>query len=226
MLGIKKNDLYNKFLKKRCNETEQCYKKYKNKLTAILRNAEKEYYRKLLENKKQSCKETWNFLNAIINKRQKDSSYPECFEMNGRKFSNKNDIANGFNIFFANIGKELAAKIDPPLSGTSIHDYLDKKTTKHVFEPSNQEEVVSIVRTCNSKTSSHSNGISMVILKKTIQSITKPMTTIFNICPLKVEFFQIAWKSQKLFQYSRVVQMWNSTTIDLYIYYVSSPKFL
>ena len=31
MLAIK-NDLYKKFLKKRCNETEQCYKKHKNKL--------------------------------------------------------------------------------------------------------------------------------------------------------------------------------------------------
>ena len=62
MLAIKKNDLYKQFLKKRCNETEQCYKKYKNRLTTILRNAEREYYRKLLENQKQSCRETWNFL--------------------------------------------------------------------------------------------------------------------------------------------------------------------
>ena len=88
----------------RCNETEQCYNKYKNKRTTILRNAEKEYYRKLLEDQK-SGKETWNILNAIINKRSKDSTYPECFEINGRKFTNKNDIAIGFNIFFANIGK-------------------------------------------------------------------------------------------------------------------------
>ena len=53
----------------------------------------KEYYRKLLENQKHSFKETWNILNAIINKRQnKDSSYPECFEMNGSKFTTRNDI--------------------------------------------------------------------------------------------------------------------------------------
>ena len=181
MLAIK-NDLYKKFLRKRCNETEQCYKKYKNKLTKILRNAEKEYYRKLLENKKHSCKETWNIFNAIINKRQKDSSYPECFEMNGSKFTTKNDIENGFNIFFANIGEELAAKIDTPLSGTSIHDYLDNENAQSMFlSPVTEEEVVSIVRTCNSKTSTDSNGISMVILKKTIQSITKPLTTIFNM---------------------------------------------
>ena len=136
----------------------------------------------MLENQKQSCKKTWNILNAIINKRQKDSSYPECFEMNGSKFTATNDIANWFNIFFANIGKELTAKIDPPLRGTLNHDYLDNKNTQSMFlSPVTEEEVVIIVRTCNSKTSTDSNGISMVILKKPIQSITKPLTTIFNM---------------------------------------------
>ena len=102
--------------------------------------------------------------------------------MNGSKFTTKNDIANGFNIFFENIGKELAAKIDTPLSGTSIHDYLDNTNAQSMFlSPVTEEEVVSIVRTCNSKTSTDSNGISMVILKKTIQSITKPLTTIFSM---------------------------------------------
>ena len=100
--------------------------------------------------------------------------------MNGSKFTTKNDIAHGFNIFFANIGKELAAKIETPLSGTSIHDYLDKKNAQSMFlSPVTEEEMVSIVRTCNSKTSTDSNGISMAILKKTIQSITKPLTTVF-----------------------------------------------
>ncbi len=65
---------------------------------------------------------------------------------------------------------KLAAKIDTPLSGTSIQDHLDNKNAQRMFlSPVNEEEVVSIVRTCNSKTSTDSNGISMVILKKTIQ---------------------------------------------------------
>ena len=49
------------------------------------------------------------------------------------------------------------------------------------LSPVTEDQVVSIVRTCNSKTSTDSNGISMVILKKTIQYITKPLTTIFNM---------------------------------------------
>ena len=56
-----------------------------------------------------------------------NQSYPDSFETDGRQINNKNDIANGFNIFFANIGKELASKIDPPVNGTSINDYLKNK---------------------------------------------------------------------------------------------------
>ncbi len=105
MLAIKKMTCIKNSWRRDAMKQNNAIKKYKSKLTTILRNAEKEYYWKLLENKKHSCKETWNILNAIINKRQKDSSYPEYFEMNGSKFTTKNNIANGFNIFFANIGK-------------------------------------------------------------------------------------------------------------------------
>ena len=65
-----------------------------------------------------------------------------------------------------------------PLNGTSIHDYLDNKNTQSMFlSPVTKVEVVSIVRTCNSKTSTDSNGINMAILKKTIQYITKPLNS-------------------------------------------------
>ena len=48
------------------------------------------------------------------------------------------------------------------------------------LSPVTEEEVVGIVRTCNSKISTDSNGMSMAILKKTIQYITKPLTAIFK----------------------------------------------
>ena len=41
----KKNNSYRRFLKNRSNETEQCYKKHKNKLITILRNADENYYK-------------------------------------------------------------------------------------------------------------------------------------------------------------------------------------
>ena len=48
----KKNCLYKKFLQNRTNTAEMKYKAYKNKLTSVLRNCEKNYYIKLLEQEK------------------------------------------------------------------------------------------------------------------------------------------------------------------------------
>ena len=155
---------------------------YKNKLTTILRHAEKMYYNKILDDQKQNSKETWKILNTIINKRQNKSS-SDSLTTGGIAVSNKNDIADGFNHFFANIGKELAAKIDPPANDdASINDYLeDKNKTSLFLSPISEDEVIGIIKTCNHNTSTESNDLSMSVIKRNIQPITLPLTAIFNM---------------------------------------------
>ena len=75
----KKNTLYKEFIKHRTTEKEQRYKKYKNKLTGILRKAEKHYNSLLLEKHSKNIKETWRVLNGIIKKRDTNSNYPDSF---------------------------------------------------------------------------------------------------------------------------------------------------
>ena len=89
----------------------------------------KMYYSKLLHDKKHSSKETWSILNTIKNKQRTESSYPNCFRNYGRKSTDKNDIVNGFNIFFVNNDIHFASKIAPPLKDASIHDYLENINT-------------------------------------------------------------------------------------------------
>ena len=67
----KKNMLYKQFLKNRTIEREAKHKKYKNKLTAILRYSEKQHYSDMLELNKMNMKETWKILNTLINKKKK-----------------------------------------------------------------------------------------------------------------------------------------------------------
>ena len=45
--------------------------KHKNKLASILRQYEKEHYSNLLEESKQNIKETWKFINKVLNKQSK-----------------------------------------------------------------------------------------------------------------------------------------------------------
>ena len=84
------------------------YKIYKNKLTNILRYCEREYYNKSLELHKKDIKRTWKILNEVINKRCKSNSFSTNFIEDGIEITNKQEIAEGFNNFFVNIGPELA----------------------------------------------------------------------------------------------------------------------
>ena len=61
----KKNNLYKNILL--VNQRTQ-RKGKKNKLTNILRNAEKDHYSKLLQKHQHDIKETWKVLNSLIKK--------------------------------------------------------------------------------------------------------------------------------------------------------------
>ena len=96
----KKNNLYALALKSNNSVSLERYRKYKNKLTKILRLAEKQYFDKLLEEHKNNTKGTWKILNNIISKKKKVNNYPETFKHNDKTFKSKHEISNGFNDFF------------------------------------------------------------------------------------------------------------------------------
>jgi hypothetical protein len=62
----KKAHLYKICIKHRTLKSEAKYKTYKNKLTSILRKAEKLYYNNLLEQNKNNMKGTWKILNQLM----------------------------------------------------------------------------------------------------------------------------------------------------------------
>ncbi len=56
------------------------------------------------------CK-TWSTINDILNKCRKKKSFPEAFKEDGQIISDKIEITNKFNLYFTNIGLNLAQKI-------------------------------------------------------------------------------------------------------------------
>ena len=176
----KKNNLYRKFLENRSFDREQRYKRYKNKLTTILRNCERNYYSNLLEKHKNNVKETWKVLNSVINKtKSNDSNFPDTFQDGDKTLCDKSKIAEGFYKFFVGIVPSLASNI--PSCNGKIQDYLDEsnKYSMYLLETS-ESEIFDIVQSLDSKTSADHNGVSMAIIKKIIHLIVKPLTHIFN----------------------------------------------
>ena len=66
---------------------------------------------------------TWRTINETLNRNKKSSNVPSPFYDNGRTLSNMIEIANAFNVYFANIGEKLASEIEENVN--NIADYTN-----------------------------------------------------------------------------------------------------
>ena len=136
----------------------------------------------MLEKQKVNVKETWKILNEVINKRKNKPTYPEYFIKYNKRISKKDDIANGFNNFFTNVGSNLAKNIPLPKNDTTIYDYLEENIEHTMFlDPVDDLEIIRTVQNCKNKTSTDFSDISMSLLKKVISKIVKPFAHICNV---------------------------------------------
>ena len=89
------------------------YINYKNKLTGLIRSAEKLYYENRFTYMKYNIKGTWNLIKTIINNTGTltASSCVDELLINHKISKDKSLIANKFDEYFTNIGSGLASKI-------------------------------------------------------------------------------------------------------------------
>ena len=139
-----KNKLYIHMLKMRTATNEMKYKRYRNKLTHVLKWAERKYYADILEKNRSNLKQTWVILKSIINK-NKSSRIQQKFKSNeGSTTTEKSVINEKFNDFFISIGPSLARKI--PEQNISRSQFMGDRVTNTIFlEPVTIEEVKNIV---------------------------------------------------------------------------------
>ena len=177
----KKNNLYKHFLKCKTTASLMKYKHYKNKLTSILRYAQRCYYDKLLCEKERDIKGTWKVLNSLIKGGNTVTSYPDKFICNDKCVKNKKDIANGFNNFFTNVGPSLARKIISPANG-SVYPTMGESNLHSMFlKPVSEHELWNVFSSCKNKKSTDIDDVSMDIVKSTVGAIIKPFVHICNL---------------------------------------------
>ena len=177
----KKNAMYTTFIETKLKSDEDKYKIYKNKLTKILRNAEKSFYNEQITNQKNNIKATWKLLNKVIRGTSNTDKLPEMFIENGREIRDKKGIANGFNSFFINVGPNLAKQIKNP-SHVSVENYMRESNKNTMFlDPVDGTEITNIVKSFGNKTSVDCHGISMSLIKHIIVTLADPLTHICNL---------------------------------------------
>ena len=92
--------------------------------------------------------------------------------------NNKNNIANGFNNFFVNVGPNLAKKIIEPPGNLHVNDFMQNKNYNSMFLTDvSKEELIKIVNSLKSKTSKDVNDLSMKVIKRVFNCIVSPFFT-------------------------------------------------
>ena len=148
-----------------------------NKVTAILRFSEKQYYTPTLEIYCDDIKQTWKVLNNVIKKKNSVSNIPSEFITDKTYYPDRKDIVNGFNEFFVNIGPDLAKNIP-----VHVTNYMNIQNDKSKFLiPADESKVITIVRNCSKKSSEDSHNVSMKLLKEIFQYIVETFTYICNL---------------------------------------------
>ena len=144
-----------------------------------------------------NVKKTWSMINDILHKNKQNTRLPVYFKQGEQIISDKKDIANKFNEFFTNIGKNLADKIND-VPNKHFSDYLvSKPNTKFEFQPVEIKEVNKIISQLDSKNSSGYDSISNILIKSIVDIILKPLTVIINQC-LKMGIFPNQLKIAKV----------------------------
>ncbi len=182
--SIKKAQLLSLKLHEPTEDNIKKYKQYNNLFNLLKKKMKILYFRTLLEENKTNSKKCWSILKQAIGKMNDKSSYPQSFLINNSMKSDKIEIAEGFNKFFANIGTQTSHNVPP--SNTSFSSFMPNALAHSFFlGPVAPSDVLNITKKFKPKTSSGHDSISNKLLKTTIENIIEPLTHIINQCLVK-----------------------------------------
>ena len=174
-----KNKLYTKYLKVKSVYNEITYKNYKNKLTRILKAAEKKYYSELLIANKSNMRKTWNIIKGIINKNRVQNPHNK-FKLNSNEITtDPATISDYFNKFFVNIGPTLAQKI--PKQNHSPEHYLGERSLNSIFlSHVTENELIKLVSQLKDSSPGY-DGIKASVLKLSMNVLSTHLTHLCNM---------------------------------------------
>ncbi|KAK2712597.1 hypothetical protein QYM36_011324 [Artemia franciscana] len=128
-------------------ENKTAFKKYKNQLSKIIRNAKTKSYFDSFKEISKSPKKAWELINSCLNQSQRTSTPSEIKDAHGHIIERDLEIASYMNPHFASIGQSVPNKLQHNLSHgqCDYHTYLVKPSVKSMFlTPVTEEELANI----------------------------------------------------------------------------------
>ena len=121
-------------------------------------------------------------ISETLNRNKIQDTNPISFIDNGHELSDNTEIANAFNLYFANVGKKLSATLEQHnvLNINYKHYLQTPKTTSCKFKLINEHVTLTTIDKLENKTSCGHDGISNKLLKCIKHELSKSLTLIIN----------------------------------------------
>ena len=164
-------------------QIKQRFKSYEKIVKKDIKEAKQRYFDQIFTAYKNDMKKTWKTVNETLNRNKKNSNVASIFYHNGNVLSNAKDIANAFNVYFANIGKNLASEIEQNITDNADYtQYVSTPLTetKLQFKCITDNDTQRAIDKLENKSSSGHDGISNKLLKLLKIELSKSLTLIIN----------------------------------------------
>ena len=201
---VEKNKLYVKWKTTPINlekyeEIKKQFKECEKNVIKLIKEAKQQYFDRIFTAYRTDFKKTWRTISETLCRNKKHCDVPSRFFHDGKELSEPKAIANAFNVYFANIGKNLAATIEQDNNADfNYMQYLGTPTkTSFNFHCITEIETMKAIDTLENKSSSGHDGISNKIVKLLKNEISKPLTVIINQM-LKTGIFPDSFKTSKI----------------------------
>ena len=160
--------------------TKQNFNYHRNKYKKAIKQAKNEHWVTLFQNAKDS-KQTWALMNKAMQREQEQTGIKEMQGDDGMVTTDKKEISNIVNEFFANVGEETAKKI--PYTQKEPLSYLegvrsDKFAEKFLMV--DQEQVEKTIKSLKPKHNDMDNSISMKIIRECKDVLSHTLTLLLN----------------------------------------------
>ena len=177
----KKCRLYKRFVKNPTSYRKEVYRKCRNKVTNMIKVAKKEYYEKKFTDNHGNSKKTWDVINSVLGEKSNKKTNIKSIKCNNKIVTDKNEICNSLNSFFANVGHDINATFED-CNDSDFLQYVDNVEETAFFKPITSKEIIDIVNTFTNNTSAEYDDIDIRIVKRAIHLICKHLSAIFNQC--------------------------------------------
>ena len=151
---------------------------YKNKVTAMIRRAKRNHFKKCFTDSVGDTRKTWNTIKNVLNNKCSKKELTRILNVDDVNLTDDRNIAQSFCEFFTSIGSELDTLI--PTVDREADSYLQGNFTNSFYiEPVTELECVCTIAGLKN-TKSGTNEIPASILKSIKHDIAAPLAFIIN----------------------------------------------